>query len=354
MEKEKCIGIMSGTSLDGVDMALVELSTGKKGKWEHEFIECHTTPFPDKLIKMLHEPRYMSAQDLARTDRELGRFIGEAINEHFDLEKDPPSLIASHGHTIHHRPKRGLSFQIGYGGAIAAKTGIPTISDLRGMDLEYGGQGAPLAPLGDELLFSDHDKCLNLGGFANISYKKKKKRDGEDVCPVNTVLNLVCRDLGKEYDKDGKMAREGELDQEMLDALESLPFYRSEDRRSLGREWLEERFLPLIDRRLSPQDRLRTLVEHMAERIGEKLKETPGKKTLVTGGGAYNWFLIERIQEHAPKQKLVLPEERLIEYKEALIFALLGLLRWNGEINSLKDVTGADRDAINGAVYLPS
>ena len=354
MEKENCIGIMSGSSLDGLDMVLAELRVKKRDRWDFDLLGTKKVPFPHGIHNMLRDPLSLNGQDLARLDKEFGRFIGDAVASHFDLKKSEPTLIASHGHTLYHRPKRGLTHQIGYGGAIAAKTGIPVISDLRGMDMEYGGQGAPLVPIGDQLLFGDHDQCLNIGGFANLSYDADGERQAFDICPANTALDHVARQLGEAYDKNGEMARKGELDQEMFEALEALPFYQSGNYRSLGREWLEERFIPLIDERLPEKDRLRTLVEHIAQRIGEKLERSPGKETLVTGGGAYNWFLLERIQAYAPDQKLTLPEDDIIQFKEALIFGLLGLLRWKGMPNSLRSATGSDRNAINGAVHLPA
>lgn len=353
MEKETCIGIMSGTSLDGLDMAMVEISK-RKERWDHRLLQTGKAPLPEKIRKMLQEPDSLSGEEMALLDREFGRFIGDSLNAHFDLKKATPTLIASHGHTLHHRPKRGLTFQIGYGGAIASKTGFPVVSDFRGLDMEYGGQGAPLVPIGDELLFADYDKCLNIGGFANISYKADGERKAFDICPANSVLDRGARKLGQAFDKNGAIAREGELDRDMLEGLEALLFYRSENYRSLGREWLEERFLPLIDEGLPEKDQLRTLLEHIAVRIAAKLSETPGENTLVSGGGAFNCFLLERIQANAPGQQLTLPEEDLIEYKEALIFAVLGLLRWKGRSNSLQGATGADREVINGAVHLPS
>lgn len=354
MEKMTCIGAMSGTSLDGLDLALVELKMKKPEKWDYKLLETHKVPFSGELLRRLENPRSLNGQDQALLDRELGRFIGDAVRSCIDLEKADPLLIASHGHTLHHRPKRNLTFQIGYGGAIAAKTGVPVVSDFRGADIEYGGQGAPLVPIGDELLFGDYDKCLNLGGFANYSYRENGERKAADICPVNTVLNHVSQKLGEEYDRNGEMAREGNVDQDMLKALEGLTFYSSEERRSLGREWLEEHFLPLIDERLPEKDQLRTLCEHIAIRIAERSENVPGKKNLVTGGGAFNWFLLERIQEHAPNQKLVLPNDETIDSKEAIVFALLGALRWKGMPNSLRGATGADRDVINGAVHRPS
>ncbi|MFB6257135.1 MAG: anhydro-N-acetylmuramic acid kinase [Flavobacteriales bacterium] len=355
MEKENCIGVMSGSSLDGLDIASVELSSKKRNKWSFRLLESKKIPFPQQIHRMLLNPGTLSSEDLAHLDREFGRFIGSSVRDHFTLEGSAaPTLIASHGHTLLHRPKRALTFQIGHGGTIAAKTGIPVVSDLRTMDVEYGGQGAPLAAIGDRLLFGDHDQCLNLGGFANLSYETKGEHKAFDICPVNTALNRVSRELGEAFDKNGQMAREGQLDQDMLSALEGLPFYRSGNYRSLGSEWLQEHFIPLIDQRLPEKDRLRTLLEHMAMRIGEKLKNTPGQETLVTGGGAYNWFLLERIQVHAPEQKLILPQDAIIEFKEAVIFALLGLLRWKSMPNSLSGATGADREVINGAVHLPT
>jgi anhydro-N-acetylmuramic acid kinase len=354
METENCIGIMSGSSLDGVDLASVEFSHEKQDKWSFRLLASEKVPFPQRILSMLKNPLSLSGQDLAHLDRELGRFLGDSVADAFDLKKHSPTLVASHGHTVHHRPKRGLTYQVGYGGAIAAKTGIPVVSDFRGMDMEYGGQGAPLVPIGDLYLFGDHDQCLNLGGFANLSYDEDGERKAFDICPANAALDHVCRELGEAYDKNGAISRDGELDQDMLKALEGLPFYRSENYRSLGKEWLEERFIPLIDQRLPEKDRLRTLVEHIAMRVGEKIRNAPGQETLVTGGGAFNWFLLERIQAHAPDQKLTLPEDEIIEFKEAIVFAFLGLLRWKGIPNALSGATGADRDTINGAVHLPT
>jgi anhydro-N-acetylmuramic acid kinase len=263
-----------------------------------------------------------------------------------------PDFIASHGHTIFHQPGRKLTSQIGKGSAIAAETRLPVVCDFRSLDVALGGQGAPLVPVGDMLLFSSYTCCLNLGGFANISYDESGRRIAFDICPANIVLNHFASQLHKACDENGDLARQGSLHQPMLDTLNNLPFYRMKPPKSLGKEWVLSEIHPVLQQfDLPVEDKLRTFVEHIAVQIAFAIRTDDSASMLVTGGGAFNSFLIERICEKTAL-RVMLPDLLTINFKEALIFAFLGVLRWREEINCLSSYTGADSDNIGGAVYL--
>ncbi|MFN3876655.1 MAG: anhydro-N-acetylmuramic acid kinase, partial [Flavobacteriales bacterium] len=291
-----------------------------------------------------------SAFDLALLDAELGAFIGQAAKRF--LRGERAHLVASHGHTIFHQPGLGFTLQIGSGARIAALTGITTVCDFRAADVAAGGQGAPLVPVGERLLFPRFRAFLNVGGICNISLHGPEKVAGYDVCIGNQALNLLAQGAGKDYDANGRLARSGSVNEPLLAALNALPFHRQEPPRSLGREWFDEQLRPLIDgTRVPLADRLRTVVEHIAVQAGSSLGPAEGP-VLVTGGGARNAFLVERIQAHA-RAPLVVPDRLTVDFKEALVFALLGVLRMRGEANTLASVTGAKRDCVGGAVHLP-
>ena len=345
----RAIGVMSGSSLDGIDLALCDLRI-EKGRWNFRIEKARTVPYDEDLRSRLIAVMDGSALELARLHVELGRMIGNAINEFLSGEKI--DLIASHGHTIFHKPDEGLTTQIGCGAQIAAISGITTVCDFRTMDVALGGQGAPLVPIGERLLFSDHDAFINLGGIANISIHRKSGVIGYDVGPCNMMLNLLAAEAGKEYDEGGSIARSGSVDDRLLRSLNDLSFYQKNPPRSLGREWFDEELKPLtVKSDHSLPDRMRTLVEHIAIQIGLELDRHSAGKVMITGGGAHNSFLIERIRGHS-KANIELPEKTVIDFKEALIFALLGVLRLRGEVNALASVTGAGRDSVGGAVYL--
>jgi anhydro-N-acetylmuramic acid kinase len=258
-------------------------------------------------------------------------------------------LIASHGHTIFHQPEKGFTFQLGNGASIAAETGIPTVADFRTGDVALGGQGAPLVPVGDKLLFSDYESCLNLGGFANISFDQHGKRIAFDICPVNFILNDLAQKSGWPYDTGGELGRSGNMNRELLEQLNQLAFYRQSPPKSLGREWMNHYFMPLMAADEIPlNDQLRTAYEHIAIQISNA--SPVHGKMLVTGGGAFNTFLIERLKHHL-KCEIVIPHAEIIQFKEALVFAFLGLLRFMGEINCYASVTGARRDSSAGVTY---
>ena len=351
MEWEYGLGLMSGTSLDGVDLAYCGFRYSENG-WEYKILKAKTFSYSADLLKLIREMPEMSAENLIAADRRLGAYYGELCKNFIVTHNLKPSFIASHGHTIFHNPVEGYTFQAGHGAEIASRSGIPCINDFRSVDVSKGGQGAPLVPIGDELLFLEYNALVNLGGFSNISFQKNGKRIAYDICPVNMALNYFAGKLSSPYDEDGKMAREGALDLNLLKTLNSFSYYADPAPKSLGRDDFENRFLPLIDEYsgLSVIDVLRTLTEHIAIQIADS---TAGfKKVLFTGGGVKNKFLAEKLHEKLG-DSMQIPSELLIDYKEALVFAFLGLLRLKGEINILSSATGASSDSCSGMLHLP-
>jgi anhydro-N-acetylmuramic acid kinase len=337
--KMNAIGLMSGTSLDGLDICSCSFAQ-TAGNWNFRINCAKTYPYPDHMMRLLgKEAQYMTASEFVTFHSAYGKYLGERVNEFMDEFNVTPDIIASHGHTIFHEPRKNTMFQIGDGAAIAAETGIPTVSDFRRLDILLGGQGAPLVPVGDRLLFSGYTYCLNLGGFSNISFEEEGKRVAFDVCPVNYVMNHYSRLAGQAYDPDGELARAGRLSSALYDQLNALDYYRQERPKSLGREWVEQNIFPLMDGYpISLEDKLHTFCEHAAFQIARITKA--GNNLLATGGGTFNKYLIERIRRLCPCG-IVIPDKQIIEYKEALIFAFLGVLYMFNEPNCLASVTGA-------------
>lgn len=339
------LGVMSGSSLDGIDLALCTF-TRSDARWTFSITDARTLPYDDAFRARLQAVMHGTALDLARLDRDLGDRIGGACRDL--LAGRPAHVIGSHGHTVFHRPDEGLTLQIGHGARIAAATGITTVCDFRTTDLALGGQGAPLVPLGEQLLFPDHRAFLNIGGICNIALHREDRVLGYDVCIGNQALNFLAEELGQPYDTDGALARAGQVDEALLAGLHALPFHRQPPPRSLGREWFDAAVKPLIaDRSLALADRIRTVVEHIAQQVGTALREAEGT-TLATGGGVHNSFLMERIAAYTPVEG---PPQQVVDFKEALVFALLGVLRLRGEPTTLASVTGAARESVGGAVY---
>lgn len=346
----KVIGVMSGTSCDGLDLAACEFIFAKS-RWNFSVIAAETVPYDESWLRKLKNAPFLSGNDLIYLHGEYGIYTGEKINEFIAKTGFIPEMIASHGHTVFHRPDEGFTFQLGNGANIAAVTGIPTVADFRNADVALGGQGAPLVPVGDRLLFPEYDYCLNLGGFANISFESNLKRIAFDICPVNAVLNHLSQNLGFEFDQNGDLGRRGTIDAGLLNELNQISFYREKPPKSLGREWLEEVFLPVLEKAsISIEDKLRTVYEHISMQIAAVVKRSG--RMLVTGGGAFNLFLAERVAEKIPCQ-MVIPPAELVNFKEALIFALLGVLKTEGKINCLSSVTGAVKDHCCGVVFYP-
>lgn len=345
------LGIMSGSSLDGIDLALCAFTRWNE-RWHWELVQAQTTPYPSAWVDRLLHLGKGSALDLARAHTGLGGFIGEHAAQ-FLQAHGGANLIASHGHTIFHQPTDGFTTQIGCGARIAAATELPTVVDFRSKDVALGGQGAPLVPIGERDLFNGYDAFLNLGGIANVSFHGERVL-GFDICICNQALNHLAAEAGGAFDADGAIARAGKVDPGLFQRLCAQPFLQLDVPRAMGREHFDEQCRPLIeDRSIALPDRMRTLVEQIAHSIGEALQKHGAVKTLVTGGGAHNTFLLDRIRSNF-KGKIERPSPPTVDFKEAVIFAYLGLLRWRGEVNALATVTGASRDSIGGAVFLPN
>jgi anhydro-N-acetylmuramic acid kinase len=284
--------------------------------------------------------------------KDFGYFSGVAAKKFMLKHRIKPNFIAAHGHTIFHQPGLQLTFQIGCGATVAAITGVDTCCDFRSTDVALGGQGAPLVPIGDELLFSDFDLCLNLGGFANISFRKANKRLAYDICPANIVLNELAQQLNKSYDRNGALARKGQLNNNLLEELNNIPYYSLKAPKSLGKEWVKEQVWPLLNRakKSSVEDKLATFCYHIAEQVAQSTKGQARRKMLVTGGGAFNGFLMTALKASSAVT-LVVPDRLSVSFKEALIFAFLGVLRSRDQVNALRSVTGAKKDSVGGAWY---
>lgn len=352
-ENYNVLGVMSGTSLDGVDLAHI-IFTLKDGKWDFEIFENTTVPYDTVWIDRLKNAVGFSSDELQKLNHDYTKLLGGIIAgflRTYNIKN--LDAVCSHGHTILHQPQNGLTLQIGNLPEIAELTGHTVICDFRVADVALGGQGAPLVPIGDRMLFSDYDYCLNLGGFSNVSFEMENKRIAFDISPVNTVLNFYSGQLGHDYDDGGNISRGGAINNELLSALNSLEFYAKPFPKSLGFEFVKETILPLIDAfEITVEDKLRTVTEHIAVQTALALPKK-NDRLFVTGGGAYNKFLIERLQSHLPEMQIIIPEKKILEYKEALIFALLGVLRMRNENNVLSSVTGAGHDHSSGKIYQP-
>lgn len=348
------ISLMSGTSLDGIDIAYVQISRNDENSWEFKLVKAETFEYTDEMKESLSKSTEISAPALFQLNKVLGQTMGDSINQFISknkISKGEIQLIASHGHTVYHQPEKGFTVQIGCGSTIALKTGINVVNDFRTKDVILGGQGAPLVPIGDfELFKNEADAFLNIGGITNISFKEGGKIKAFDCSPGNLPLNKLAQNKGLNYDKNGEMARAGEINFFLLDLLNGLPYYQLTGPKSLGTEWLEQYFYPLVKFDRDIENNLRTIIEHEAYQIGQVLNQHEIKSVLITGGGAFNQFLVERIQ-HYYKGKVVLPAKEVIEFKEAIIFAFLGALYLEKSPNCLSEVTGASRDVCGGVFH---
>ena len=351
-EQYRLIGVMSGTSLDGVDLVFTEITFNNHV--DFSIIASETVPYSAEWRDKLSKAITLEPAKLNQLDREYTNYLAEVIKCFIQkYEIDLLDAVCSHGHTVKHRPKQGITFQIGNMPILAKLIDAPVVCDFRVQDVELGGQGAPLVPIGDRLFFSDYKYCINLGGFANISVEKDARRIAYDICPVNTVLNHFTRKLNKEYDEDGKMARAGAIDEELLKKLNSLQYYKKSAPKSLGIEWVNSEIIPLLE--VYEKDIpsvLHTFSIHVATQISNSLDHEPKSKVLLTGGGTFNKFLISEIQSKS-QCEFIIPDKELIDFKEALIFALLGVLKLRGEINVLSSVTGSKMDHSSGRIYEP-
>jgi len=342
------LGLMSGSSLDGLDLALVRFT--HNDNWSFELLAFGTEPLSQTALTAIENAYKGSALDLALAHKTIGTEFGFAAKKFLEEKNEMANLISSHGHTIFHRPDLGMTFQAGSGAEIATITGIDTVCDLRTTDMALGGQGAPLVPLGEKALFPEHRLFLNLGGIANISIHGEKI-SAFDICPCNMMLNFLAKEKDLPYDDNGTLARSGKLHQELFDRINAVLPSGSGQPHSLGREHFDKQLKPLLQNSaLSTQNKLSTVVEVIATAIANVLGKASGETIMITGGGAFNSYLIERI-EALGKAKTHIPDKTIVEFKEAIIFAFLGLLRLRNESNCSSDVTGARMDNIGGAIY---
>ena len=349
------IGLMSGTSLDGLDIAHVAFDFSNEIP-KFTLLNCETIAYSENILDKLKFAKNLSVAEMLILDKEIGCFYAANILRFIEKNKindKKISAIASHGQTIFHQPENGFTYQIGCGASLAYLTGIPVINDFRSLDVIAGGQGAPLVPIGDFLLFSDQAEAfLNIGGFVNISFKVHNEITAFDICPGNLPLNYFAEKLGFSYDKDGEIAKTGQLIDTLLTSLNSIPFYASAAPKSLGTEWLESEFYALFPKEIQTEDCLRTVTEHLAIQIATILNEKKLKSVFVTGGGARNNFLIERLK-HYFNGSLIIPSEKIIDFKEAIIFAFLGARYLRNETTTISSVTGAKIPLSTGTLHKP-
>jgi anhydro-N-acetylmuramic acid kinase len=350
--------MMSGTSLDGLDLVYCHIWK-PLSRWQFKIERTKSIPYSKTRVTRLQEAIGLPSDQLLCLHNEYGTWLGEQVKSFIEKEKLEVDFVSSHGHTVHHQPVKGLTFQIGSGQHLANACGIKTICDYRTNDVALGGQGAPLVPIGDHMLFSSYDFCLNLGGISNISFVLEDKRIAYDIGIANMLLNYIVAGKGLTYDKGGALARKGSMLPELFEQLNSLAYYSQPYPKSTGYEWFSKEIVPLIKAQDAPiESLLHTSVHHICEQIARQLKLRTIKKEktlLITGGGSFNTYLTEVLQDKLGKKiKLEIPSKQLIEFKEALIFCFMGVLRLEQEINVLHSVTGASKDSSSGVVYLPS
>lgn len=357
----KVMGLMSGSSLDGLDIVFAEIGENA-GAWTFEIVAADCYAYEAEWKERLQHATTLNALDYCQLHADYGHFLGKAVNRfveennlHFKV-----GLIASHGHTTFHVPQKNMTAQLGDGAAIAAETGLPVVSDLRALDVAFGGQGAPIVPIGEKLLLPAYNLFLNLGGIANISFREENNYTAFDVCPANRVLNMIAQKEGKEFDRGGEMAMLGNVHHGLLKKLNDLPYYQQPFPKSLANNFGTDEVYPLIRSfGLTHFDELKTCVAHIVDQVKLAVQNNikpagETSKMLVTGGGAFNTYLVNELQQALQPLgvEIVVPENNMVQYKEALIMALIGVLRWRQEYNVLSSVTGAARDSIGGAVWI--
>ncbi len=345
------LGVMSGSSLDGVDLALCSFTRSNTG-WNFTLLATASIPYSAAWTDRLRNSTQLSGQELTTLDADLGQFLGTSIRDFLSKQSTQPTAIAVHGHTVFHEPAKGYSTQIGCASHIAAKCGIPVIDNFRQQNIALGGQGAPLVPIGDRDLFPGYDAYLNLGGICNASVQTNQGMLAWDISACNQPLNYLAQQLGFAFDQGGSIAKTGTINQGLLANLNALPYYQKIAPKSLSNQWVQNDFLDIVkSSKTSIADTMRTVVHHIATCIASDLAPYNPKKVLVSGGGAYNTVLVEAIQD-ATDANLVIPKPDIIEFKEAIVFAYLGALRWLGIPNVLQSYTQASQDVVAGRIVL--
>lgn len=341
------LGGMAGSSMDGFDVALIKFFS-QGNKWHFDLIACETIAYPELLLEKLQMAPMATLDVQGKLDKELGIWFGNEISAFLKGKKEP-DLLSIHGHTLVHKPKEGISWQLGDGKEIASITGIKTVTDFRTKDLTYGGEGAPLVPVGDFELFGQYDACLNLGGIANVSIRNK--RTAGDICPCNQLLNHFARKLGVDYDHDGEHASNGKVDVEFVERLASIPYFDLPFPKSLPNQFIPEEILENIE----PMAGLSSSCEFIATQVARSLYDLkiPSPKLLISGGGAFNSYLVNELRNKLPDWEVIIPSDDIVSFREAVIFGFLGMKRLIGEVNVLGSVTGATEDTSSGVIHLP-
>jgi anhydro-N-acetylmuramic acid kinase len=348
------IGLMSGTSLDGLDIAHVKFNFHNDESVGFELLNAETITFSESIHQKLNAATTSSISAILQTDKELGVFFADSVNNFISrhgIDKSKIDAIASHGQTLFHQPENGFTYQIGCGSSLAYHTQIPVINDFRTRDVIAGGNGAPLVPIGDFMLFEKEASAfLNIGGFCNISFRMDSEIIAFDCCPGNLPLNKLVNSKGLSYDANGEIAASGSINFFLLDMLNSLDYYHHSGPKSLGTEWLEEKFYPLLKFDKEIENNLCTVVEHIAYQISSILNENKLESVFITGGGVKNNFLIDRLSHHY-NGKIIIPEQDIIDFKEAIIFGLLGSLYLENKPNNVPTVTGASKPVVGGVFH---
>ena len=349
-DKYLVVGIMSGTSMDGLDISCAEYYQ-KNNRWQFNLLQaetfCYNESIKGDFIKLFN--RKLNVEEL---DVQFGHNISDSIISFLERYNLHPDLISSHGHTIFHEPEKGYTLQIGSGKIISERIKIPVVNNFRQQDIDFGGQGAPLVPVGDKLLFSEYHACVNLGGIVNISYDYNNERIAYDIGPCNMILNYLSKQKGQEYDNKGHMALQGQVDGALLDQLSYISYYNQSFPKSLGKEYVDDVFLPIINSyKLNTIDLLSTYVEHIAIKIANVLSKYNISNALFTGGGVFNSYLMSRINYYT-NTKIIIPSDQLINFKESIVFGFLGLLRYLKKDNCLGSATGAIKNHSSGDIYI--
>lgn len=347
----KVIGVMSGTSLDGIDLAY--LFFDYTNQWNFQISHTATIPYSENWKQKLQAAIYFNKQELDELNVAYTQFLADVIQKFITSNQiETIDAICSHGHTILHQPQNGFTLQIGNLPMLSQLLNQNIVCDFRVQDVALGGQGAPLVPIGDELLFREYDYCLNLGGFSNVSFNENGTRIAFDISPVNTVLNFYANELGFPFDDAGNLAKSGSINQDLLRHLNGLEFYSLSYPKSLGMEFVNAKIFPLMNSfSIDKKDKLRTFVEHIAVQVAKACSK-PNAKLFITGGGVYNRFLIERLQSYISQTDIIIPNDKIIQFKESLIFGFLGVLRLRNEVNVLSSVTGAKENHSSGKTFL--
>ncbi|XP_064473646.1 anhydro-N-acetylmuramic acid kinase-like [Ornithodoros turicata] len=366
--KYEVIGVMSGSSLDGLDIIYTRFSLTSSDCWEYNIQHCTCYNYSPTWIDKLKHATSTSALEYQLLNTEYGRYIGEYVLRFIRENRldGKVHLIACHGHTVFHLPSQLTTSTLGDGATVAAVTGLPVVSDLRSMDVALGGQGSPIALTAERKLFgNEYQFFLNIGGMACLTYAGKNYSDSfaVDVCPANQLLNLLANREGRAFDRSGEMAKSGKVSTRLLKDLDDFDYYKKSFPKSLGVDFGPEILYPLIQAHdLSTADALQTFTEHICNQVAEviRLVERTVKdglpqssKMLVTGGGARNLFLVDRLTERLKEFRItvVVPNDELVKFKEALVTSVIGVQRLRGEENFIGEVSGASRSSIGGAFW---